>query len=673
MQPDALQDSTIVEAKLQLAEQILDYSNRNIQLTIEMLVASSRDMEPLVELAENGAAISNLIQRIRGYVETDKERELLDGALSRTHSYAESFQSFVGRQRHFDATTVTTNIILPLLLDNSSWRVFVQFLRTQLDSGQINRESIYRTRQIVRAHQEMKSIAAERNRIAERLSQLASMIDCSSDAIIVYTLDGLIVSWNTAAEAIYGYSAGEMLGRQRNLLLEPDQPDDLPRIVGTLKRGESVKRFETVHVRKGGQRIDVSMTISPVKDAREQVIGAAAIARDVSDRKHLEKQLRQAQRMEAIGQLSGGIAHDFNNLLTIINGCCELLEPELPQSGPIRKNCDQIRKAGEKAASLTKQLLAFSRQQVLEPRVLDLNAVVLDLEKMLKRVIGEDIELRTVSDRSLGTVKADRSQIEQVIMNLIVNARDAMPNGGRLTIETANVVVDEAFARRHRPQKPGPYVRLSVRDTGIGMDAETQARIFEPFFTTKEVGKGTGLGLSTAYGVMRQSGGHIWASSQLGQGTTFEIYLPVVNETARNEKPGVGPENLARGKETILLVEDEEVLRELTRDLLVGNGYAVLEAESPQKAIQIASRHTGPIDLLLTDVVMPHMNGRALAQELTAVRPQMKVLYMSGYAGFMQCQVADSESMLLAKPFGREVLLRKIRDTLASSVESPYS
>ena len=666
-----------LQAKLDLAEQVLDYSNRNLQLTMEILVGTAKDIEPfLLEQNENAAAISMLLQKIREQVESEKERELLDAAsaqLARARGYT-SLQPLTDGQGRFDAATATANLILPLLLDNNAWKAFIHFLRAQKDACAPadlgHRELTARTRQFVRAHQEMKSAVAERKRIAERLSQLASIIELSSDAIVIYTLDGTIVSWNAGAESVYGYSASEVLGRPRSVLLPPDKPDDLPAMVGVLKRGEQIQRYETVHVRKGGQPIDVSMTMSPVKNASEEVLGAAAITRDISDRKLLEKQLRQAQKMEALGQLSGGIAHDFNNLLTIINGSCELLEPELPQKASLRRNCEQIKKAGERAASLTRQLLAFSRQQVLEPRVLDLNSVILDVEKMLNRVIGEDIELRTSLDRCLGSVKADRGQIEHVIMNLVVNARDAMPNGGRLTIETANVIVDEAFARQHRPQQPGSYARLSVRDTGIGMDAETQARIFEPFFTTKEVGKGTGLGLSTVYGAIRQSGGHVWVHSGLGQGTNFEVYLPIVQEPVLNEKPSASADTPSGGTETILLVEDEEGLRELTRDLLVGSGYVVLEAESPEKAIETASHYAGPIHLLLTDVIMPRMNGPKLAQKLARIRPEMKVAYMSGYTGFRQSQLPDPQAILLPKPFKREALLRKLRDALALNVES---
>jgi two-component system, cell cycle sensor histidine kinase and response regulator CckA len=672
-----MQNTSMLAAQLHLAEQILDLSNRNIDLTTEILVGSSREIKPLLlELAENGASIAALIQKIRKQVRSDKDRELLEAASSswsRTHSYAESLQSIVDQKR-FDAVTATSNIVLPLLLDNSSWKAFVQFTRAQMNcrDDETTWDLADRARQIVRAHQEMKSAAAERKRIAERLSQLSSIIECASDAIVIYTLDGLIVSWNTAAETIYGYSGSEVLGRSRSLLMPSDQVDDLPGIVERLKCGEKIKRFEAVHIGKGGRRIDVSMTISPVKDAHEQIIGAAAIARDVSDRKLLEKQLQQAQKMEAIGQLAGGIAHDFNNLLSVINGHCDLLEQQLVPNEMPYQNCEQIKKAGERAACLTRQLLAFSRQQVLEPTVLNLNAVVTDLEKMLKRVIGEDVEFKTEMDSRLASVKADRGQIEQVLMNLVVNARDAMPNGGRLLIETANIIADDEFAQRHSYQT-NSHVRLSVTDNGIGMDAETQARIFEPFFTTKEVGKGTGLGLSTVYGVITQSGGDIDVHSRAGQGTTFHVYLPAVQTPARNEKPNPRAASYLGGTETILLVEDEEALRTLVRDLLVTSGYNVLEAESPEKAIHISKQYREPIHLLLTDVIMPGMNGRALAQQLGLLRPEIRMMYMSGYAGFKQSEVLDAPSILLTKPFNRETLLRKLRDALTTSLEPQLS
>jgi signal transduction histidine kinase/CheY-like chemotaxis protein len=432
-----------------------------------------------------------------------------------------------------------------------------------------------------------------------------------------------------------------------------------------VKQG-SVRDFEIAFRTKSGE-IRVAMDSAEVIDVAGQEC-TIAIFRDVTEQKTLEKQLRQTQKMEAVGQLTGGIAHDFNNLLGVIIGYSEILEHRLPPGDPLHKECLQIKKAGQSAASLTRQLLAFSRQQVLEPKVLDINAIVLNVEKMLQRLIGEHIDLRTNLDHALGSVKADQNQMEQVIINLAVNARDAMPQGGKLLIETANVDLDEDYARRHPPQLPGAYVLLSVADTGMGMDAETQSHIFEPFFTTKEVGKGTGLGLATVYGVVRQSGGHIWVYSELGQGTTFKIYLPRAGQTAGLQHPLPSPAEYLRGSETVLLVEDEEALRELTRSLLEGAGYTVLEAELPEAAIEIALRHGGPIHLLLTDMVMPGMTGRDLGTKLAPIRPEMKVVYMSGYTGFTHAGLADSEIALLGKPFTREKLLRKLREALESEI-----
>jgi CheY-like chemotaxis protein len=320
---------------------------------------------------------------------------------------------------------------------------------------------------------------------------------------------------------------------------------------------------------------------------------------------------------------------------------------------------------------LTRQLLAFSRQQVLESRILDLNAVVGSVEKMLGRLIGENIDIESALEPDLGNIKADQGQIEQVIINLAVNARDAMPHGGRLTITTANIDLDGDYARLHPPQPLGRYVLLSVSDTGIGMDATTQAHIFEPFFTTKEQGKGTGLGLSTVYGVIRQSGGHIWVYSEPGLGTTFKIYLPRTDEAVHREIPDAGLVTSLRGTETILLVEDEEALRELTRSLLANSGYTVLSAEQPADAIEIAGQHEGPIHLLLTDVVMPGMNGLALAGKLAPARPDMKVVYISGYTGFTHPELFDSNANVLFKPVARDTLLRKVHEVLALDVGSP--
>ncbi len=385
-----------------------------------------------------------------------------------------------------------------------------------------------------------------------------------------------------------------------------------------------------------------------------------------AQRNRLELQLRQAQKMEAIGQLTGGIAHDFNNLLTIINGYSEMLLQTLPAGDPQRDNAAQIREAGERAVALTRQLLAFSRRQMLEPRVLDLNAVVTNTERMLTRTIGEDVNLAAILTPGLGRVKADPGQIEQVIMNLAVNARDAMPHGGRLTIETANVELDENFVRTHAVVKPGRYVMLAVSDTGCGMDAETQKRIFEPFFTTKERGKGTGLGLATVYGIVKQSGGSIWVYSEVGQGTTFKVYLPRVEEQPDTVLPSAVRTASLKGTETILLVEDDAPLRKLTQAILKKGGYTVLSAGHSNEAFRVCAEHSGPIHLLLSDVVMPGMSGHELAGRMASAHPDMKVLYLSGYTDdtVVRHGVLDRSMAFLQKPFTALGLLSKVREVL---------
>jgi nitrogen-specific signal transduction histidine kinase/CheY-like chemotaxis protein len=407
------------------------------------------------------------------------------------------------------------------------------------------------------------------------------------------------------------------------------------------------------------------MTITPVRDQRGEITHFIAIKVEVTERKRLEQQLRQAQKMEAVGRLAGGVAHDFNNLLTIISGYSELLLEHPGEVEPLRGYVNEIRNASGRAASLTRQLLAFSRQQVLAPRVLDLNAVVANVEKMLKRLIGEDIDLVTVLGESLWPVKADPGQLEQVLLNLAVNARDAMPKGGMLTIETANVEMDKSYAQRHFPLSPGPYVLLAFSDTGIGMDAETQARLFEPFFTTKEMGKGTGLGLATVYGIVKQSGGYIWVYSKVGKGTTFKIYLPRSDEVAESEprRNGVKAQS---GTETLLLVEDEEAVRALVRSALKEKGYRVLEASGGEEALKLSEQYGGPIDLLVTDVVMPQMSGPELADRLANSHPQIKVLYISGYTDYagLHHGALDLGAAFLQKPFSPEALARKVREVL---------
>ena len=422
----------------------------------------------------------------------------------------------------------------------------------------------------------------------------------------------------------------------------------------------------TFHVEWKG--VSLACHAEPLRDAAGALQGAICMSLDITDRKQLEEQLRQAQKMEAVGRLAGGIAHDFNNLLMVIQGYADLLAERVSAGDPLRRNAEQIQMAAQRATSLTRQLLAFSRKQMLAPKVLNIQTVVADMEKILRRLIGEDVALETSSAPDLWLIKADRSQIEQVILNLAVNARDAMPQGGRLTIETANVELDSSYAHPPAVLAPGKYVMLAVTDNGCGMDSETQAHIFEPFFTTKEKGKGTGLGLATVYGIVKQSGGYVWVYSEPGRGTSFKIYLPRIEAqqtgTGRDRKPDAS--SLPRGTETVLLVEDEKGVRELAREYLEMCGYTVIHAENGHTALELAAMHSGAIHLLMTDVVMPGISGRELAQRALLVRPDIKVLYMSGYTDqAVVCHgILETDAVLLQKPFTLATLAAKLREIL---------
>ena len=422
----------------------------------------------------------------------------------------------------------------------------------------------------------------------------------------------------------------------------------------------------TFHVEwKGGS---YTCHVEPLRTAEGELQGAICMALDITDRRQLEEQLRQAQKMEAVGRLAGGIAHDFNNLLMVIQGYADLMTERLAEGDPLRRNAEQIQTASQRATSLTRQLLAFSRKQMLAPKVLSIQSVVTEMEKILRRLIGEDVQLETSSVADLGLVKADRSQIEQVILNLAVNARDAMPEGGRLTIETANVDLDESFSHSSVMLSPGPYVMLAVTDNGCGMDVETQAHIFEPFFTTKEKGKGTGLGLATVYGIVKQSGGYVWVYSEPGRGTSFKVYLPRVwdEPTMPGRDRRIEGQRLPQGTETVLLVEDEKGVRELAREYLEMTGYTVIEAENGHTALELAALHSGPIHLLMTDVVMPGISGRELSERVKAIRPEIRVLFMSGYTdqAVVHHGILETDAVLLQKPFTVAALAAKLRDIL---------
>ncbi len=429
------------------------------------------------------------------------------------------------------------------------------------------------------------------------------------------------------------------------------------------RQGVNVK--DEVFWRLDGTKFDVEYFAYPMWRGKE-LIGAVVTFLDVSHQRRLEERFRQAQKMEAVGQLAGGVAHDFNNLLTIINGYCDLLLQSTPPDDPDRRMLEEIGKAGARSASLTRQLLAFSRQQVLTPKVLDLNEVVRDTERMLRRLIGEDIELMVTLEPQLGSVKCDPGQMEQVLLNLAVNARDAMPLGGKLTIETGSVVLDEAYAQRHPEVRPGQYVVLSVSDTGVGMTEEVKRHLFEPFFTTKGPGKGTGLGLAVIHGIVKQSAGSIDVQSEPGAGSSFRIYLPRVEEAATSlqARQVVGP--VPRGTETLLLVEDEDAVRALARVTLERCGYTVLEARHGEEAMRVATSHRERIHLLVTDVVLPGVGGRVLAERLLRLQPEMKVLYLSGYTddAVIRHGILHEEVDFLQKPFHPNALAHQVREVL---------
>ncbi len=503
--------------------------------------------------------------------------------------------------------------------------------------------------------------------LAQAEARYEILFDNATDIIYSHDLEGRFTTVNNTAERLLGYGPHELIGRNIADLVAPESLALAREKISAKVLGVAEATvYELEVLCKDGSRLPVEVSTRLIMgDGR--AVGVEGIARDIRERRRLEDQLRHSQKMEAVGRLAGGVAHDFNNLLTAILGYCKLLSTEIASDEPIREDVLEIESAARRAAALTGQLLAFSRQQVLQPQVLDLNATVSDIERMLRRLIGEDVQLVTRLSADLGRVRVDPSQIEQIVVNLAVNARDAMPRGGKLVIETANVDLDRAYAARHVGMRAGPHVMVALSDTGHGMDRETQARIFEPFFTTKPVGKGTGLGLSTVYGIVKQSGGSIWAYSEPGLGTTFKVYFP---RTADEDVPAEPLERAAavpRGTETVLLVEDEEAVRTLACRVLEEAGYAVLPAATPEQALAIEASHPGTIHAVVTDVVLPGIGGRQLVERLAVRRNRLATLFISGYTddAIVHHGVLDAGTPFLQKPFTPDALVRKLREVLA--------
>lgn len=493
-----------------------------------------------------------------------------------------------------------------------------------------------------------------------------SLVESAVYGIYRSSLEGRFLNVNPALISMLGYkSGGEVLGLdpQKDVFLNPEEHS---RLMQECRPKGRLDNFETKWKRKDGSVITVQLSGRTVASEEEPKEFLEIIAEDVTDKRMLEDQFRQSQKMEAVGRLAGGVAHDFNNLLMVISGYAEVLLEKLESGNPMRQKAEAIQQATDRATTLTRQLLAFSRKQLLELKVVDVNTIVSDMERLLKPLIGENIELTTRLGTGLGRTRADAGQLEQVIMNLVVNAKDAMPNGGKIAIQTANAELDDSYGREHTFIRPGPYLMLSVTDTGCGMSKETQSRIFEPFFTTKEKGKGTGLGLSTVYGIVKQSGGYVFARSEVGHGTIFRIYLPRVEDVLHAADPVKNSSANTTGSETILLVEDEDSVRQLVRETLEGRGYRVIEAENGGTALQVTGRLSEPIHLIITDVVMPGINGRDLARELAKTHPQARVLFLSGYTedAILHQGGMEPGTAFLQKPFTLQNLSRKVREVL---------
>ncbi|MFB3924129.1 MAG: ATP-binding protein [Terriglobia bacterium] len=570
-----------------------------------------------------------------------------------------------------------------ILGDSASLMRIPLFMVTALLCGYLAQEVRRQRRQIRGLKDLQESLTAQIGSSARDLARSEELRDAAQE--LARRFDNLLqdlgaVVWemevpafkitfvSRQAERILGYPVQKWLG-ETDFWAKHIHETDREQVVALCQKSLSEGRDHVLEYRAlaaDGRVVWLQDVVRVVRDDSGKVLQLRGVMVDITERKVLEEEFRQAQKMEAVGRLAGGVAHDFNNMLTVIDGYSQLALGRLAPGDTLHDYIQEIQSASKRAGAMTRRLLAFSRRQVLQPQVVDLNVLASDTEKMLRRLIGEDIELVVVRQEGLGAVRCDPAQIEQVLANLAVNARDAMPQGGKLIIETANAELDEDYARTHAGVKAGPYAMLAVTDTGCGMDQETQLHIFEPFFTTKEKGKGTGLGLATVYGIVKQSGGSIWVYSELGRGTTFKIFLPRTVELAQKPKAVVAPSPPLRGMETILLVEDEDPVRSMVRGILESNGYSILEADHPDAALITSQRYEGHIHLMITDVVMPRMSGPELAARLKPFRPDTKILYMSGYsdAAILHHGILEPSETFLQKPFTPNALARKVREVL---------
>ncbi len=537
----------------------------------------------------------------------------------------------------------------------------------QDQASQLEEQAVQLEEQATELEEQTATLQAQAEELEKSNHTLRGLIDGSPLAIAAVDPGGKVLGWNVAAERMFGWTAEEVLAGPL-----PNVPEDKEEESAAFRRrllaGQSFSDLVTTRQRKDGKRIEVSVSTAPLRDVSDAAVGVIFMYSEVTERRHLEEQLRQAQKMEAVGQLAGGVAHDFNNILAVIMSYGDLMLGELGQDAPMSADLREVTAAAARAAGLTRQLLAFSRRQVLQPHVVQVNALITNLEKMLRRLLRESIELTTTLDPALGYVYADAGELEQVLVNLVVNGRDAIQHSGDIVIATSNVRLDAEYGRLHAGAPPGDYVMVSVSDTGCGMSPAIQERIFEPFFTTKERDRGTGLGLSTVYGIVKQSGGNVWCYSEPGKGTTFKVYLPRV-ESADDPTPAAATVSPARGSETILLVEDEAAVRLVASRILRQSGYTVIEAPDGAAAAALCAAHTGPLDLVVTDMVMPGMSAHELAAHVRAIRPEARVLFMSGYTedAALRQRVLEPGAAFLEKPFTVQTLTRAVQGVLSKT------